>query len=110
MNFQAKRKVDFSSNPFYESQFEFYDQSLLDEVRAGNKDVQEFFRLLALCHTVMPEEKDGKLLLWTFSEPLFCVSIVTFTSKPSNWRERVRGTLMLPTFVVDNQDSSKGKF
>jgi magnesium-transporting ATPase (P-type) len=33
----------------------------LDDINSGNKHVQEFFRLLALCHTVMSEEKDGKL-------------------------------------------------
>jgi len=44
----------------YEPSFEFYDRSLLDNIRDGNKDCREFFRLLALCHTVMPEEKNGK--------------------------------------------------
>lgn len=53
--------VDFSFNPYYEESFRFYDQSLLDDVHAGRQDVYEFFRLLALCHTVMCEEKDGKL-------------------------------------------------
>ncbi|CAG2108054.1 unnamed protein product, partial [Medioppia subpectinata] len=53
--------VDFSGNPMFEETFKFYDQTLLDEINGGNKEVQEFFRLLALCHTVMCEEKDGKL-------------------------------------------------
>ena len=53
--------VDFSANPLYEDTFKFYDQALLDEINSGNRHVQEFFRLLALCHTVMCEEKDGKL-------------------------------------------------
>ena len=44
----------------FEEDFEFYDKSLLDEVRRGDPNVHEFFRLLALCHTVMPEYKDGK--------------------------------------------------
>ncbi len=44
----------------YETTFEFYDRHLLDDVRRGNLHVQEFFRLLALCHTVMPETKNGK--------------------------------------------------
>jgi hypothetical protein len=52
--------VDFSANPMHEPSFEFYDQSLLDNVRGGDADCREFFRLLALCHTVMPEHKDGK--------------------------------------------------
>jgi len=53
--------VDFSGNALYEESFKFYDQTLLDEINGGNKEVQEFFKLLALCHTVMCEEKDGKL-------------------------------------------------
>ncbi len=55
----------------HEPSFEFYDRSLLDAARgvnAGpggaeeNSNVQEFFRLLALCHTVMPEEHNGMLI------------------------------------------------
>ncbi len=53
--------VDFSANPMYEESFKFYDQSLLDDINSENKHVQEFFRLLALCHTDMSEEKEGKL-------------------------------------------------
>ena len=53
--------VDFSDNPFYEESFRFYDQSLLDDVQSGKPDVLEFFRILAVCHTVMCEEKDGRL-------------------------------------------------
>lgn len=53
--------VDFSANPMYEKNFKFYDQTLLNEVNNGNESVHEFFRLLAICHTVMSEEKDGNL-------------------------------------------------
>jgi hypothetical protein len=35
---------------------------MLDEVRAGNPDVSSFYRLLALCHTVMPEYSPGETL------------------------------------------------
>lgn len=55
--------LDFSKhNPkFYEENFKFYDQNLLDQVQRGNKEVHEFFTLLALCHTVMSEEKNSRL-------------------------------------------------
>jgi phospholipid-translocating ATPase len=53
--------VDFSWNPVYEPEFKFYDQDLLDDVQGGDPNVHEFFRLLAICHTVMCEEKEGKL-------------------------------------------------
>lgn len=53
--------VDFSENPFFEEDFRFYDQALLDDVKSGKSDVHEFFRVLAICHTVMCEEKDGRL-------------------------------------------------
>merc|ERR1712223_946931 len=53
--------VDFSDNPMAEPDFKFYDKSLLDDVRKGDPNVHEFFRLLALCHTVMPEYKEGNL-------------------------------------------------
>ncbi|RWS24531.1 phospholipid-transporting ATPase ID-like protein, partial [Leptotrombidium deliense] len=53
--------IDLSWNAFYESSFKFYDQTLADDVLNGKEDVHEFFRVLALCHTVMCEEKDGNI-------------------------------------------------
>ncbi|KAH0946694.1 hypothetical protein HN011_008747 [Eciton burchellii] len=53
--------LDFSFNKDYEIDFKFYDPALLEAVRRDNQDVHNFFRLLALCHTVMPEEKHGKI-------------------------------------------------
>ncbi|XP_011871556.1 PREDICTED: phospholipid-transporting ATPase ID isoform X4 [Vollenhovia emeryi] len=53
--------LDFSFNKDYEPDFKFYDPALLEAVRRENQDVHSFFRLLALCHTVMPEEKNGKI-------------------------------------------------
>jgi len=59
---EHSRRVDFSSNPYHESAFVWYDQGMLDEVKAGNPDAHTFYRLLALCHTVMPEyDSDGQL-------------------------------------------------
>jgi hypothetical protein len=52
--------VDFSFNPEYEPEFKWYDKSLLDAVRSDEEKSHNFFRLLALCHTVMPEEKNGR--------------------------------------------------
>jgi len=49
----------------YEPSFRFYDNRLWEAVKAGNPHVHMFFRLLALCHTVMPEDKDGKLYMWS---------------------------------------------
>ncbi|XP_059479508.1 probable phospholipid-transporting ATPase IM isoform X5 [Neocloeon triangulifer] len=53
--------VDFSENPDFEPEFRFYDKSLLEAVRRKDETVHSFFKLLALCHTVMPDEKSGKL-------------------------------------------------
>ncbi|XP_025157793.1 phospholipid-transporting ATPase ID isoform X7 [Harpegnathos saltator] len=53
--------LDFSFNKDYEPDFKFYDPALLEAVKRENQDVHSFFRLLALCHTVMPEEKNGKI-------------------------------------------------
>ena len=50
----------------HEETFKWYDQFLLDAVYNKDQDVHNFFRLLALCHTVMPDEKDGtKFLLFS---------------------------------------------
>lgn len=54
-------KVDFSWNPLADPKFAFYDPSLLQAVKARDEATHRFFRLLSLCHTVMPEEtKEGE--------------------------------------------------
>uniref|UniRef100_A0A3P8YR14 Phospholipid-transporting ATPase n=1 Tax=Esox lucius TaxID=8010 RepID=A0A3P8YR14_ESOLU len=54
--------VDFSWNKLADPKFWFHDHSLVEVVRGGNPKAHDFFRLLALCHTVMPEEKkEGEL-------------------------------------------------
>lgn len=58
--YQKTPLVDLSYNPHAERNFEFHDTTLIDEIKNGNAKVHQFFRLIALCHTVMPEEKDGK--------------------------------------------------
>ncbi|CAL8317992.1 unnamed protein product, partial [Lota lota] len=54
--------VDFSWNQLADPKFVFHDPSLAELVREGDPAAQAFFRLLALCHTVMAEEKtEGEL-------------------------------------------------
>uniref|UniRef100_A0A8C5FKP2 Phospholipid-transporting ATPase n=1 Tax=Gadus morhua TaxID=8049 RepID=A0A8C5FKP2_GADMO len=54
--------VDFTWNELADPKFVFHDPSLVELVREGDLAAQHFFRLLALCHTVMPEEKtEGEL-------------------------------------------------
>nr|XP_017109189.2 phospholipid-transporting ATPase ID [Drosophila bipectinata] len=57
----AIQSVDFSANPHHESDFRWYDRTLLDAVRSDEEHSHVFFRLLALCHTVMAETVEGKL-------------------------------------------------
>jgi len=60
---EHSRRVDFSSMEHSEPAFVWYDQAMLDEVLAGNPACHTFYRLLALCHTVMPEyDQQGGLL------------------------------------------------
>uniref|UniRef100_A0A8C2XQ37 Phospholipid-transporting ATPase n=1 Tax=Cyclopterus lumpus TaxID=8103 RepID=A0A8C2XQ37_CYCLU len=55
-------KVDFSFNSLADPRFVFHDHSLVEAVKLENPEVHAFFRLLALCHTVMAEEKrEGEL-------------------------------------------------
>lgn len=59
---ESTSKCDFSGNVYAEQTFDFYDQRVLDEIKSGNKNFEQFYKLLALCHTVMPETTDdGKL-------------------------------------------------
>ncbi|XP_029941465.1 phospholipid-transporting ATPase ID, partial [Salarias fasciatus] len=54
---EKTERVDFSWNQLADPKFAFHDHRLAETVRAGNPEAHAFFRLLALCHTVMPEEK-----------------------------------------------------
>lgn len=58
---ESSEPLDFSFNPEYEPEFKFFDSTLLDAVKRGDQHVHDFFRLLALCHTVMPDQKNGRL-------------------------------------------------
>ncbi|RNA03344.1 phospholipid-transporting ATPase ID-like, partial [Brachionus plicatilis] len=53
--------LDFSANPYHESTFRFYDQSLVDAIRSGDQHCRRFFTLLCICHTVMAKETNGTL-------------------------------------------------
>lgn len=58
--------VDFSFNPLCDTSFKFHDGRLVEAMKLEDPAVQEFFRLLALCHTVMPEERsEGKSISYT---------------------------------------------
>ncbi|XP_053405504.1 phospholipid-transporting ATPase ID-like isoform X2 [Mercenaria mercenaria] len=54
-------KCDFSENKYSEDSFSYYDRRVPDGIRRQDSHMCDFFKLLALCHTVMPEEKEGKL-------------------------------------------------
>lgn len=54
---QHTETVDFSFNPLADPRFMFHDHALVEAVKLENPEVHAFFRLLALCHTVMAEEK-----------------------------------------------------
>uniref|UniRef100_G3WPZ8 Phospholipid-transporting ATPase n=1 Tax=Sarcophilus harrisii TaxID=9305 RepID=G3WPZ8_SARHA len=50
-------------NKYADGNMVFYDSKLLTAIRNDEDEVvREFWRLLALCHTVMVEEKDGQLV------------------------------------------------
>ncbi|XP_034751745.1 phospholipid-transporting ATPase IC [Etheostoma cragini] len=57
------RPVDWSWNQYADRSFQFVDHSLVECIRSGkDKDTNEFFKLLSLCHTVMVEHKDDGLV------------------------------------------------
>jgi magnesium-transporting ATPase (P-type) len=46
-----------------DSNFIWYDKTLIDAIdRNDDEDIKHFFTVLALCHTVMTEEKNGKII------------------------------------------------
>ncbi|KAI1905184.1 hypothetical protein AGOR_G00013520 [Albula goreensis] len=66
---EKTEKVDFSYNHLADPKFHFHDHSLVEAVKLGNTEVQAFFRLLSLCHTVMAEEKTEGELFYQAQSP-----------------------------------------
>ncbi|XP_068933668.1 phospholipid-transporting ATPase IK [Petaurus breviceps papuanus] len=57
------KAISLSWNKYADGKLLFYDPTLLIAIRDDkDKVIREFWRLLALCHTVMVEEKDGQLV------------------------------------------------
>uniref|UniRef100_UPI00358EBCD1 phospholipid-transporting ATPase IC-like n=1 Tax=Myxine glutinosa TaxID=7769 RepID=UPI00358EBCD1 len=62
-NSQAETMVSWDWNDKADPKFQFCDQRLVDlMVKEHDAGACEFFRLLALCHTIMVEETQGKLI------------------------------------------------
>ncbi|KAL5259506.1 hypothetical protein ACHWQZ_G009824 [Mnemiopsis leidyi] len=55
------KSVDFSWNKYADPKFTYDDESLLKAVKARDPEVDKFFKVLSLCHTVMSSEEEGKL-------------------------------------------------
>ncbi|XP_050799507.1 phospholipid-transporting ATPase ID-like isoform X1 [Gopherus flavomarginatus] len=62
-------KVNFSYNQLADPKFVFYDHSLVEAVKLDDAATHGFFRLLSLCHTVMPEEKKEGNLVYQAQSP-----------------------------------------
>ncbi|KAM4807901.1 phospholipid-transporting ATPase IK [Rhinophrynus dorsalis] len=63
------KEVNLEWNKFADKKFQFYDQSLLDMACQNTDNLfQEFFRLLALCHTVMVD-RNGDELIYKAASP-----------------------------------------
>ncbi|XP_046873824.1 phospholipid-transporting ATPase ID [Hypomesus transpacificus] len=66
---EKTERVDFSWNKLADPKFHFHDHNLVEAVREGSPEAQVFFRLLALCHTVMAEEKKEGELFYQAQSP-----------------------------------------
>ncbi|XP_071969847.1 phospholipid-transporting ATPase IK-like [Engystomops pustulosus] len=64
------QEVSFAWNKYASSSFQFYDQSLCQEIR-GSQDplLHEFFRAISLCHTVMSDNKEEGSLMYKAASP-----------------------------------------
>ncbi|TTD18128.1 Phospholipid-transporting ATPase ID [Bagarius yarrelli] len=86
--------VDFSTwNPLADRDFQFYDSSLLEAVKAGDPSVHEFFRLLSLCHTVMSEEKSEGELVYKAQSPDEGALVTAACNFGFVFRSRTPGTI-----------------
>uniref|UniRef100_A0A8B9ICI4 Phospholipid-transporting ATPase n=1 Tax=Anser brachyrhynchus TaxID=132585 RepID=A0A8B9ICI4_9AVES len=56
------RQVDFSWNMYADGKFLFYDHYLIEQIKSRkDPEIQKFFLLLAICHTVMVDVSDGQI-------------------------------------------------
>lgn len=51
--------VDLKWNRYAEEKFKYYDETLVKNCRDEDKDCYNFFRLISLCHTVIPSVPEG---------------------------------------------------
>uniref|UniRef100_A0A6I8PIA3 Phospholipid-transporting ATPase n=1 Tax=Ornithorhynchus anatinus TaxID=9258 RepID=A0A6I8PIA3_ORNAN len=70
---QSSHPKDQTQDRFHflpaDSKFQCFDRRLTEAIQQGDPRVHEFFRLLSLCHTVMPEEKDTGELAYRVQSP-----------------------------------------
>nr|XP_032654890.1 phospholipid-transporting ATPase IK [Chelonoidis abingdonii] len=70
LTLKSCEKASMSWNPYVDRTAEFHDPALLETVLQNDDPVvREFLRLLALCHTVMVEEKDTGQLVYQAASP-----------------------------------------
>ncbi|XP_056157796.1 phospholipid-transporting ATPase ID isoform X2 [Lampris incognitus] len=111
--------VDFSFNPLADPKFLFHDHALVEAVKLENQEVHAFFRLLALCHTVMAEEKNEETAenigysCNMLREEMREVFVISGTS-PTDVRQELRNALttMKPDTAEDThflQERTLGK-
>lgn len=60
--FKKKKKLESIELIEQDKDLTWYDQKLLDAIESNDPDVHQFFILLSLCHTVMPEDRDGRII------------------------------------------------
>uniref|UniRef100_H2YBK3 Phospholipid-transporting ATPase n=1 Tax=Ciona savignyi TaxID=51511 RepID=H2YBK3_CIOSA len=61
--------ADFSFNKDAENSFRFFDQRLINAITSGDTKVHEFFKLIAICHTVMPDFSPEGILTYQAQSP-----------------------------------------
>lgn len=66
---KEKDSVGFSVKSQADRTFQFFDHSLMESIKQGDPKVREFFRLLAVCHTVMSEENNAGQLVYQVQSP-----------------------------------------
>uniref|UniRef100_A0A8B9TIT3 Phospholipid-transporting ATPase n=1 Tax=Anas platyrhynchos TaxID=8839 RepID=A0A8B9TIT3_ANAPL len=55
-------RLDFSWNTYADGKFLFYDHYLIEQIKSRkDPEIQKFFLLLAICHTVMVDVSDGQI-------------------------------------------------
>jgi phospholipid-translocating ATPase len=97
--------VDLSWNKYAETEFEFYDQNLIEKCQKHDEEVARYFKLLALCHTVLSNTSEDGEISYNAQSPDEAALVSAARNFGYVFADRTPYTITL--HLVDKEDHTK---